>query len=226
MARRQAASDRTRVRRLPEKGVYDRGAIDAILDAGLVSHLGYVHDGQPVVTPTLHARVGDVVYVHGSSAARSLRLLGKGLPCCLTVTLLDGIVLARSVFEHSVNYRSVMVFGEATLVGDPAEKLGALEEFTEKVLPGRWRDARLPTATELKATAILSLPLDEASGKVAAGGPDDDDSEDALLPIWAGVVPLAISAGRPVPAAGLHEGIPVPPYAADYRRPGLTWPPE
>jgi uncharacterized protein len=155
-----APSQRTRVRRLPERGRYERDAIDAVLDAGLVAHLGFVADGQPFVIPTLHARVGDEVFVHGSSASRALRTLSAGIPACLTVTLLDGIVLARSVFEHSMNYRSVVVLGTATPVDDPDRKLAALEAFTEKLLPGRWAEARRPTSTELKATSVLRLPLD------------------------------------------------------------------
>ena len=165
-----APTPRTRVRRLPERGRYDRAAIDAVLDAGLVAHLGFVSDGQPFVVPTLHARVGDEVLVHGSAASRPLRELGAGIAACLTVTLLDGIVFARSVFEHSMNYRSVVVLGTATPVDTDGEKAVALEAFTEKLLPGRWLEARQPTANELKATSILSLPLDEASAKIRTGG--------------------------------------------------------
>lgn len=218
----RAPSDRTRVRRVHERARYDREAIDAVLDAALVGHLGFVQEGQPFVIPTLHARVGDRVYVHGSTAARSLRLLREGMPACLTVTLLDGVVLARSVFEHSVNYRSVVVLGQATAVTGTDEKHAALEALTERLLPGRWADARPPTARELKATAVLSLPLDEASAKVRDGGPDDDDTEDAELDVWAGHIPLVVRALPPVPAPGLRAGIPVPSYAAHYRRPGLT----
>lgn len=218
----RAPSHRTRVRRVHDRARYDREAIDAVLDAALVAHLGFVQEEQPYVIPTLHARVGDRVYVHGSSAARSLRLLGGGVPACLTVTLLDGIVLARSVFEHSVNYRSVVVLGHATPVTGADEKLAALEALTERLLPGRWADARPPTAKELRATAILSLPLDEASAKIRDGGPDDDDTDDAELDVWAGHIPLVVRGLPPVPAPGLRAGIPVPPYAARYRRPGLT----
>jgi len=217
-----APSARTRVRRLPERGVYDRGAIDAVLDAGLVAHLGFVDDGQPFVIPTLHARVADRVYVHGSAASRTLRALGTGIRACLTVTLLDGIVLARSVFEHSMNYRSVVVLGTATLVDDPDEKLTALEAFTEKLLPGRWGEARRPTRKELKATAVLTLPLDEASAKIRDGGPEDGDTPDAELDVWAGHVPLVVRALAPVPDPTLRPDIPVPPALARYRRPGLV----
>jgi nitroimidazol reductase NimA-like FMN-containing flavoprotein (pyridoxamine 5'-phosphate oxidase superfamily) len=213
---------RTRVRRLPERGRYDRAAIEAVLDAGLVAHLGFVSDGQPYVVPTLHARVGDDVLVHGSAASRALRELRVGIPACLTVTLLDGIVLARSVFEHSMNYRSVVVLGTATQVDDPDEKLVALEAFTEKLLPGRWAQARPPTAKELKATSVLRLPLDEASAKIRDGGPEDSDTPDAELDVWAGHVPLVVRALAPVPDPALRPGIAVPDALRPYRRPGLV----
>ena len=224
MARRAhpSPSPRVRVRRLHERARYDRGAVDAVLDAGLVAHLGFVSDGQPYVIPTLHARLGDDVYVHGSAASRTLRVLGDGIPACLTVTLLDGIVLARSVFEHSMNYRSVVVLGTAVPVDEPEEKLTALEAFTEKLLPGRWAEARRPTSTELKATSVLRLPLDEASAKIRDGGPDDGDTPDAELDVWAGYVPLVVEARPPVPDPTLRPGIPVPPGIVPYRRPGLV----
>jgi nitroimidazol reductase NimA-like FMN-containing flavoprotein (pyridoxamine 5'-phosphate oxidase superfamily) len=217
-----AASSRTRVRRLPERGRYDREALEAVLDAGMVAHLGFVADGQPFVIPTLHARVDDEVYVHGSAASRTLRTLAGGFPACLTVTLLDGIVLARSVFEHSMNYRSVIVLGHATPVVEPDEKLAALEAFTEKLLPGRWNEARQPTAKELKATSVLRLPLDEASAKIREGGPEDGDTPDAELEVWAGHVPLVVTALEPVPDPSLRPEIPVPPGLRPYRRPGLV----
>jgi len=218
----QAASPRVRVRRLPERGRYDGEAIEAVLDAGLVAHLGFVIDGQPYVIPTLHARIDDQVYVHGSAASRALRALSGRTPVCLTVTLLDGIVLARSVFEHSMNYRSVVVLGAATLVDEPDEKLAALEAFTEKLLPGRWAEARQPTRKELKATSVLRLPLDEASAKIRDGGHEDGDTPDAELDVWAGHVPLVVQALEPVPDATLRPGTPVPPGLAPYRRPGLV----
>jgi nitroimidazol reductase NimA-like FMN-containing flavoprotein (pyridoxamine 5'-phosphate oxidase superfamily) len=217
-----AASSRTRVRRLPERGRYDREALEAVLDAGMVAHLGFVADGQPFVIPTLHARVDDEVYVHGSAASRTLRTLAGGFPACLTVTLLDGIVLARSVFEHSMNYRSVVVLGHARPVVEPGEKLAALEAFTEKLLPGRWNEARQPTAKELKATSVLRLPLDEASAKIREGGPEDGDTPDAELEVWAGHVPLVVTALEPVPDPSLRPGIPVPPGLRPYRRLGLV----
>ena len=215
-------SRRVRVTRLHERARYDREAVEAVLDAGLVAHLGFLSEGQPYVIPTLHARVGDAVYVHGSAASRTLRALRDGIPACLTVTLLDGIVLARSVFEHSMNYRSVVVLGTAVPVDEPDEKLTALEAFTEKLLPGRWAEARPPTRTELKATSILRLPLDEASAKIREGGPEDGDTPDAELDVWAGHVPLVVEARPPVPDPTLRPGIPVPPGVAHYRRPGLV----
>ena len=218
----QAASPRVRVRRLPQRGRYDREAIDAVLDAGLVAHLGFVTDGQSYVIPTLHARVNDHVYVHGSAASRALRALSGRIEVCLTVTLLDGIVLARSVFEHSMNYRSVVVLGIAVPVDEPDEKLVALEAFTEKLLPGRWAQARPPNGKELKATSVLRLPLDEASAKIRDGGPEDGDTPDAELDVWAGQLPLVVQALEPVPDATLRPGIPVPPGLAPYRRPGLV----
>jgi uncharacterized protein len=201
-----APSERTRVRRLPARGAYDRATIDAILDEGLVAHLGFAADGVPYVIPTLHARDGDVVYVHGSSASRALRALQAGAPACLTVTLLDGLVLARSAFHHSVNYRSVVVLGRPRLVEGDAERLAALEAFTERLVPGRWAEVRRPSRQELKATKILALALDEASAKVRTGPPGDDE-EDLALDCWAGVVPLAQVAGPPEPAPDLREGI-------------------
>lgn len=208
--RPQAPSPRTRVRRHPERGRYERRDVDAILDAALVCHMGFVQDGQPFVIPTLHARVGDELYLHGSSASRALRTLGEGLPVCVTATLVDGIVLARSVFDHSVNYRSVVVLGRAAAVVDPAEKAAALEAFTERLVAGRWAEARPPSAHELKATGVLCLPLDEASAKVRSGGPGGADGPDGDLDVWAGVVPLSVVAGEPVPDPALRDGIPVP----------------
>jgi nitroimidazol reductase NimA-like FMN-containing flavoprotein (pyridoxamine 5'-phosphate oxidase superfamily) len=184
--------DRLRVRRHPERGVYDRAVIDAILDEALYAHVGFVVDGQPYVIPMLHARAGDVLYLHGSSASRLLRHGGSGLPVCATATLIDGLVLAHSVFDHSLNYRSVVVLGTATLV-DGDEKLAALRAFTEHVAPGRWDEARRPNATELKATSVLSLQLDEASAKVRSG-PPKDNPDDLGLDVWTGVVPIHLAA--------------------------------
>ena len=201
-----APSQRTRVGRVPARADYDRATIDAILDEALVAHLGFAVDGQPYVIPTLHARVGDTVYLHGSSASRMVRTLGAGVPACLTVTLLDGVVFARSAFHHSMNYRSVVVVGEARLVADPAELLLALEAFTDGIAPGRWDEVRAPNPQELKGTRVLAMTLDEASAKVRTGGPVDDD-DDYALDVWAGVVPMALSAAPPVPDPLLRPGI-------------------
>jgi uncharacterized protein len=209
---------RTRVRRLPERGVYDRAVIDAILDEGVVCHVGFVQDGQPVVIPTLYARVGDVVFVHGSAASRMLRRLSAGADVCLTVTLVDGLVLARSAFHHSINYRSVVVFGRARVVDDTAEKLAALEAFAEHIVPGRWRDIRPPNAQELKATSILALRLDEASAKVRSGPPKDDDADYGLA-TWAGVLPMEIAYGAPINDPRLPTDMLAPEYVRNYKRP-------
>ena len=190
---RDRVPERLRVKREPQRARYDRQTVDAILDEALICHLGFAVGGRPYVIPTLHARVGDRLYVHGSAASRMLRHVATGAEVCVTVTLFDGLVLARSVFNHSVDYRSAMVFGRATLVeGD--EKVAALRALTEQLAPGRWDEARQPTAKELKATWILSLPLDEASAKVRTG-PPEDEPEDLDLPVWAGVVPVHLAAG-------------------------------
>jgi hypothetical protein len=184
--------DRIRVKREPKRGRYDRETIDAILDEGLICHLGFEVDGQPYVIPTLHARVGDTLYVHGSSASRALRHAGSGAPVCVTVTIFDGLVLAKSVFNHSINYRSAVVFGTARVVPD-GEKREALHALTNQLVPGRWNEARQPTDEELKATWILALPIEEASAKVRTGGPEDEP-EDLDLPVYAGVVPVHLAA--------------------------------
>jgi uncharacterized protein len=173
-------SDRIRVRRNPKKGRYERDRIDAILDRALVGHIAFVADGEPVCIPTLVARVGRRIYVHGSSASRMLRVLADGAPACLTVTLVDGLVLARSAFEHSVNYEFVVAYGRFAAVGEPDERRSALEAFTEKILPGRWREVRPPSSKELKATAVLAMEVDEASAKVRSGPPDDGSTDAAL----------------------------------------------
>ncbi len=201
-----APSPRTRVRRAPSRGAHDRATIDAILDEGLVAHLGFVVDGQPYVIPTLHARAGDVVYVHGSAASRMLRTLAEGAAACLTVTLLDGLVLARSAFHHSMNYRSVVVLGRARPVEGPEEVLAALHAFTERLVPGRWEEVRPPSRQELKGTRVLALDLAEASAKARTGPPVDDEADHAL-DAWAGVVPLGLTAGAPVADPLLRAGI-------------------
>jgi nitroimidazol reductase NimA-like FMN-containing flavoprotein (pyridoxamine 5'-phosphate oxidase superfamily) len=204
-------SSRTRVRRHPERGRYDVETVDAILDEALFSHVGFVHDGRPFVIPTLHARAGGNLYLHGSSASRMVRELATGADVCVTATLVDGLVLARSVFDHSVNYRSVVVLGRASRVENEEEKERALEAFTDKLVPGRWAEARAPSAKELKATAVLRMALEECSAKVRSGGPGGADGPDAELDVWAGVVPLVVRAGEPQPDPLLAPGISVPP---------------
>jgi nitroimidazol reductase NimA-like FMN-containing flavoprotein (pyridoxamine 5'-phosphate oxidase superfamily) len=214
------ASDRVRLRRKRERGSYDRAVIDAILDEALIAHLGIVEaDGQPLVIPTLHARAGDVVFCHGSVASRTLRALAAGAPVCLTVSLLDGLVLARSAMHHSANYRSAMLVGQAKSVEEPSEKLAAFEAIVEHIVPGRWRDVRAPSENELSATAVLAIPIVEASAKVRTGPPQDDE-EDYELSAWAGIIPLAARAQAPEPDPRLREGIAVPAYASAYARPG------
>jgi nitroimidazol reductase NimA-like FMN-containing flavoprotein (pyridoxamine 5'-phosphate oxidase superfamily) len=194
------------VRRAPARADYERATIDAILDEALIAHLGFAADGQPYVIPTLQVRDGDTVYIHGSTASRTIRVLGGGAPACLTVTLIDGIVLARSAFHHSMNYRSVVVLGEARPVDDPAEQLRAMEAFTEKLVPGRWDEVRGPNRKELKGTSVLAMTLDEASAKVRTGPPVDDD-EDYELDVWAGVIPMALTAGAPIADPRLADDI-------------------
>jgi nitroimidazol reductase NimA-like FMN-containing flavoprotein (pyridoxamine 5'-phosphate oxidase superfamily) len=197
---------------MPARASYEREAIDAILDEAMVGHLGFAHECQPFVIPTLHARVGDEVYVHGSAASRTIRALGAGTPACLTVTLLDGLVLA---VHHSVNYRSVVVLGSARLVEDLSERLVAVRAFTERLIPGRWQEVRPPTVKELKAIHVLAFPLGEASAKIRTGPPLDNE-EDYALPTWAGVVPLHTHAGPPVPDPRLAGGIAPSPTVGDW----------
>ena len=213
-----AKSPRSRVRRHPERGNYDRAVIDAILDEALCCHVGFVAEGQPFVIPTIHARVGDVLYLHGSPASRMLQELGRGLDICVTATLLDGIVLARSVYNHSLNYRSAIVLGRGRLVGDPKEKLAALTAVVEHIVAGRSSDARAPSEKELAGTSVVAMQLDEASAKVRTGPPIDFDA-DLGLPIWAGVIPVRLAAGAPVTDEQV-VGITPPAYATSYRRPG------
>lgn len=203
-------TERTQVKRLPKRGVYDREQVHAILDEGFICHVGFVADGQPYVIPTGYARAGEVLYIHGSAASRMLRALGQGAPLCVNVTLVDGLVLARSAFHHSMNYRSVVVLGQARLVTDDEEKMEALGHFTNHIVAGRWDQVRLPTEQELKSTTVLALPLDEVSAKVRTGGPIDDE-EDYSLPVWAGVLPMHPQFGQPVPDPRLHPDAPPPP---------------
>jgi uncharacterized protein len=211
-------SERTRVRRLPERGVYDRAEIDAILDEALICHVAHVVDGKPRVIPTIHARAGDTLYIHGSTASRTLRAAkAEGMEVCVEVTIIDGLVLARSAFHHSMNYRSAIVYGNAREVTDPDEKFAAQRALVDHVVRGRSADARLPNQRELDQTTILAIALEEASGKVRTGPPKDED-DDLDLPVWAGVIPIHLEPGSPVDAPDLRGGPSPPPYATDYRR--------
>lgn len=207
---------RTQVKRLPKRGHYDRETVYQILDAGFVCHVGFAVDAQPYVIPTNYGRSGDTLYLHGSAASRMLKTLSGGVPVCVTVTLVDGLVMARSAFHHSVNYRSVVILGTAQLVEDPAEKREALHNFTEHVMKGRWNDVRQPAEHELKATTVLCLPLEEVSAKVRTGGPVDDEP-DYELPVWAGVLPLETVAKPAIPDARCKPDLPVPEYLKNYK---------
>ena len=208
---------RTALKRLPRRGSFDREEINKILDEGFICHVGFNVGGQPFVIPTGYARVGDSLIIHGSQASRMLRALEQGIEVCVTVTLLDGLVLARSAFHHSMNYRSVVVFGRATRIEDGAEKLAALRALSEHMISGRWDDVRGPNENEFRQTTVLSLPLNEASAKVRRGPPLDDE-EDYNLPIWAGEIPLKINAGPPISDPRLPKDILPPAYATEYRR--------
>jgi nitroimidazol reductase NimA-like FMN-containing flavoprotein (pyridoxamine 5'-phosphate oxidase superfamily) len=209
MAREGGPPDRIRVRRNPKKGRYARATVEAILDRGLVAHVAFVDRGEPVCIPMLYARIDGKLYIHGSRASRMMRLLAAGEQACLTVTLLRGLVMARSAFEHSANYESVVAFGRFEPIEDDAERLAALAAFTNKLLPGRFDEVRQPNAKELKATTILAMPIEQASAKVRYGPPDDDDSEDASLDVWAGEIPIVTSFGEPAASPGLRPGIPL-----------------
>jgi nitroimidazol reductase NimA-like FMN-containing flavoprotein (pyridoxamine 5'-phosphate oxidase superfamily) len=211
-----APTDRTKVRRLPQRAHYDRELIDGLLDEALSCHVGFAIDGRPWVIPTIHARIDDRLYLHGAVANHMLRSLAGGVEACVTVTLIDGLVLARSAFHHSMNYRSAMVFGRLTLVDDNNEKKTALNAFVEHVVPGRTVDARPPSDTELRATSVLRLAITEASAKVRTGGPVDDE-DDLARPIWAGQLPVAPAYGAPIPEPDI--AIAVPDYVTGYRRP-------
>lgn len=209
---------RTQIRRLPQRGEYEREIIYQILDEGLVCHVGFAIDGQPFVIPTAYGRVGDRLYIHGSPASRMLRSLQSGIEVCVTVTLLDGLVLARSAFHHSMNYRSVAIFGKAMVVQQPNLKLEALKAFTEHIIPERWADVRQPSPQEIQGTLVLSLPLDEASAKVRTGLPNDDEA-DYSLPVWAGVVPLQLTVTDPIADPRLPPEISLlPAYVHNYSR--------
>jgi uncharacterized protein len=212
-----APTERTKVRRLPDRGRYDPESVYGILDEAFICHVGFVVDGQPYVIPTGFARVNDTLYIHGSAASRMLRTLADGVQVCVTVTLIDGIVMARSGFHSSMNYRSVVILGRATQVERRDEKLAALAAFSEQVMPGRWKDLRETTDAELKGTLVLTLPLKEVSAKVRTGPPKDDEA-DYALPLWAGVVPLKLTASRPIDDPRLPKGIEPPNYARNYKR--------
>jgi uncharacterized protein len=210
-------TERTQVKRLPNRAAYDSETVFKILDEAFLCHVGFVVEGQPFVIPTGFARVGEMLYIHGSAASRMLQTLSEGVQVCVTVTLVDGLVLARSAFHHSMNYRSVVILGRATLVDRREEKMAALEAFTEHIVRGRWKDVRLPSEAELKATTVLALPLAEVSAKIRTGPPKDDE-EDYSLPIWAGVVPLKLVPDTPIADPRLEQKIVPPPYAKNYKR--------
>jgi hypothetical protein len=211
----QSAKPRTEVRRLPERGVYEPEFISSIIDEALICHVGFNTDHGPIVIPTIHARVGDTLYLHGSPASRMLRST-PGEQVCVTITIVDGIVAARSTFHHSMNYRSVVIFGEPRIVDDPQERLVAFEAITEHVIPGRWAEARHPNHKEDRGTKLLALTINEASAKTRTGPPGDEDF-DMDLDVWAGVIPIAVTAGKPETAPDLKPGIEVPAYVKDYR---------
>jgi len=211
MNRQFVPTKRTRLKRLSKRASYERKIIYQILDEGFVCHVGFVVDGQPIVIPTAYGRAEDILYIHGSVASRMLRALADGIQICVTVTLIDGLVLARSAFHHSMNYRSVVVFGIASRVEDLAEKLRALRAFSEHVMPGRWAEVREPNDAELKQTLVLQLPLTEASAKIRSGPPIDDET-DYNQPVWAGELPLSLVAGEPIADSRLLPGVEVPAY--------------
>ncbi|MGH9900075.1 MAG: pyridoxamine 5'-phosphate oxidase family protein [Pyrinomonadaceae bacterium] len=210
-------TNRTTMKRLPQRGFYDRETIYQILDEGLICHVGFIQDGLPVVIPTGYGRVDDAIYIHGSKASRMLKAIKEGIEICVTVTLLDGLVLARSAFHHSMNYRSVVIFGKAWAVEHVDEKLTALKAISEHIIPGRWSEVRHPSEEELRATQVLRLPLISASAKIRSGPPIDDD-EDYSLPVWAGAIPLTITASTAVSDPRLAPEISVPDYVLKYKR--------
>jgi nitroimidazol reductase NimA-like FMN-containing flavoprotein (pyridoxamine 5'-phosphate oxidase superfamily) len=210
-------TDRTRLRRLPKRGNFDRDTIYSILDEALICHVGFVVNGQPYVIPTGYGRIGDQLYIHGSSASRMVRSLAEGIDVCVTITLIDGLVIARSAFHHSVNYRSVVILGKAELVTDAEEKNLALEAITNHFVPDRWADVRWPNELELKATSVLRLPIKEASAKIRTGDPIDDE-EDYEMDVWAGILPLKLKPGTPTDDARLNDSIQPPDYITNYKR--------
>lgn len=217
MSEKIEQTSRTKLKRIPKRGNFDRATIYKILDEAFVCHVGFTVENQPFVIPTLYARTGDNLLIHGSAASRMMRNLSNGIEICVTVTLIDGLVLARSAFHHSMNYRSVVVFGTAGLIEDETEKYEALRLFTEHVVPNRWNDVRPPNPKELKATTVLRLPIEEASAKIRTGNPIDDEA-DYDLNVWAGVLPLKMIAGQPENDARLKDGISAPDYISNYKR--------
>ncbi len=211
-------TERTRVKRLPKRASYDREVVNAIIDEAMFCHVGFIHQGAPFVIPTLHVRIGERLYVHGSAASRMLRAAAGGIPLCVTVTHFEGLILARSAFHHSANYRSAVVLGTAEEVTDDAEKTRVLNALVDHLVPGRWRDARPPNPQELLATSVLGLPITEASAKVRPGGPSDEEG-DYALPVWAGVIPMKVVTGAPIPDERNMAGIQIPEYVANYRLP-------
>lgn len=217
MSEKLIPTQRSQVKRLPQRADYELQTIYNILDEGLICYVGFVVNNQPFVIPTAYGRINDKLYIHGSPASRMLRSLVGAIEVCVTVTLLDGLVLARSAFHHSMNYRSVVIFGKAEIVGAESEKLEALQAFTEHVVPGRWDEVRQPTRQELQGTLVLSLPITEASAKVRTGAPNDDEA-DYNLPVWAGVLPLHLVAGNAIADSRLQSGIGIPAHVKNYSR--------
>jgi len=214
---RYSTTERNRIRRLPKRASYDQETINRILDEALICHIGIVENGQPFVIPTNFARLNDTILLHGSKASRMIKHVGAGHPVCVTVTILDGVVLARSIFHHSMNYRSAVLFGKGRLVEGDDEKLAALEAISEHIMPGRWREARLPNRREMKATGVVSIRIESASAKVRTG-PPGDEQEDYGLPVWAGVLPLEQTALPPLRDELLRENVPIPSYVSSYSR--------
>lgn len=213
-----APTARTRVKRHAERGAYARATVYDILDAGLICHVGIVEDGQPFVIPTIHARMGDRLLLHGSPGSRLLRTITNGVPLCVTVTLLDGLVLARSAMHHSMNFRSVVLLGKGSVIEDEEEKIQALRTISDHIVPGRWAEVRPPNAAELNMTMVIAIPIDEASAKIRTGPPVDDE-DDYRLAVWAGVLPLQLTPQTPQPDARLLEGVSIPEYVRHYQRP-------
>jgi nitroimidazol reductase NimA-like FMN-containing flavoprotein (pyridoxamine 5'-phosphate oxidase superfamily) len=210
-------TSKTVLKRLPERGSFEPATIKAILDEAFICHVGFCVDGQPFVIPTSYARIRDQLFIHGSAISRMQRSLASGIPACVTVTLVDGLVLARSAFHHSINYRSVVIFGKMSLVVEEHEKMAALRAFTEHIIPGRWKDVREPNTKELKATSVLRMPLTEVSAKIRVGDPKDDEVDHSLA-VWAGQLPLKTVTAEPIADAFMPNVIPVPDYVARYDR--------